>query len=163
MATLRPRAAQACEGKAQARRSQGLFASESRRSSKTGWRVVGDRPPAPGPHPSPSPQSGLQQHLPGETGPHLLKEPESPPGPILPSAPWARPGQARAAGIPQRPSQRCGVSRRSRATMAPWSSSGWAGDVASCPPSGCARSRTGRREARLEPAGLPAPSCVQKH
>lgn len=126
------------------------------------WRVVGDRPPAPGPHPSPSPQSGLQQHLPGETGPHLLKESESPPGPILPSAPWARLGQARAEGIPHQPSQHCGVSRRSRATMAPWSSSGWAGDAASCPPSGCARSRTGRREARLEPAGLPAPSRVQR-
>ena len=35
MATLRPRVAQAREGKAQARRSQGLFASASRRSSKT--------------------------------------------------------------------------------------------------------------------------------
>lgn len=161
MATLRPRAAQSREGRSHARRSQGLCPQCQGGYPRLAWRVVGGRPPALGPHLSPSPQSGLQQHLPGETGPHLLKESESPPGPILPSAPGARLGQAQATGIPQRPSQLCGVSRRSQATMAPWNSSGWAGDAASCPPSGCARSKTGRREARLKPAGLPTPSSTQ--
>ena len=159
MATLRPRVAQSREGKAQARRSQGLFASALRRSSKAGLESGGG-------------QTTSSRAIPVTLIP--VRTPAASPWRNWTSSPQrarvtsrAHPafcplGQARAMGIPQRPSQHCGGSRRSRATMAPWSSSGWAGDAASCPPSGCARSRTGRREARLEPAGLPAPSCMQK-
>lgn len=46
-------------------------------------------------------------------------------------------------------SQLCGRPGRGRATRAPWSPSGQESGAASCLPSGCARNRTGGKEARL--------------
>lgn len=81
--------AQSREGKAQARRSQGLFASALRRSSKAGlgeWRT------------DHQPRAIPVTLIPVRTcsislrNDHLLKEPESPPGPAFcPLLCWARP------------------------------------------------------------------------